>query len=112
MAQERPLPTSIREAMERMPEAFHAERAQGVTAVIQFNFTGAEPGNWTVTIDQGQCRVQEGTADNPQVTIYTPSEVWLKIVRREMDGASAFMSGQLTFSGDLNVLMRLQDWFG
>ncbi len=104
-------PTSIREVMENMPNAFRPERAQGVKAVIQFNFTGQEPGNWVVTIDQGKCEVREGKADNPNVTINSPSEVWLKIVRRELDGASAFMSGQFTFSGDMGILMQMPNWF-
>jgi putative sterol carrier protein len=55
--------------------------------------------------------VTEGTADNPTVTINSPSEVWLKIIRRELDGATAFMSGQFTFTGDMGVLMQMQNWF-
>jgi len=105
------LPNSIRELMEMMPRAFRPERAQGVKAVLQFNFTGPEPGNWVVRIDEGKCEVSEGTAENPNVTINAPSDVWLKIVRRELDGAAAFMSGQFTFTGDMGILLQLQNWF-
>jgi len=38
--------------------------------------------------------------------------VWLKILRRELDGATAFMSGQFTFTGDMGVLMQMGSWFG
>lgn len=112
MTQERPLPNSIREVMEGMPEAFQPDKAAGVNAVIQFNFTGAEPGSWVVKIADGKCEVSEGTADNPTVTINSPSDVWLKISRRELDGATAFMSGQFTFTGDMGILMQMGSWFG
>lgn len=112
MTQERPLPNNIREVMEGLPQAFQADKAAGVNAVIQFNFTGEEPGNWVVKVADGKCEVSEGTADNPTVTINSPSEVWLKISRRELDGATAFMSGQFTFTGDMGVLMQMGSWFG
>ncbi|MFQ6020305.1 MAG: SCP2 sterol-binding domain-containing protein [Dehalococcoidia bacterium] len=105
-------PETIREVMERMPRVFHSERASGVNSTIQFKFTGAEPGNWVVRIADGQCSVEEGEAENANVTINSPSDVWLKIARREMDGATAFMSGQFTFTGDMGVLMQMGSWFG
>jgi putative sterol carrier protein len=109
MVQEQ-LPNSIKEVMDGMPEAFQPDKAAGANATIQFNFTG-EPGNYTVKVADGKCEVEEGTADSPTVAINSPSEVWLKIIRRELDGATAFMSGQFTFTGDMGVLMQMQNWF-
>ncbi|HXG35406.1 MAG TPA: SCP2 sterol-binding domain-containing protein [Dehalococcoidia bacterium] len=104
-------PSSIREAMERLPRVFQPERAQGANAVLQFNFSGNEPGTWTVKVVNGECSVSEGPADNPAVTVNAPSEVWLKIVRGELDGATAFMTGQFTFIGDMGTLVQMQNWF-
>jgi putative sterol carrier protein len=105
------LPSSIKEVMDAMPTAFQPDKAAGVNATIQFNFTGDETGNYAVKVGDGKCDVSEGTADSPTVTINSPSEVWLKIMRRELDGATAFMSGQFTFTGDMGVLMQMQNWF-
>ncbi|HUF52211.1 MAG TPA: SCP2 sterol-binding domain-containing protein [Dehalococcoidia bacterium] len=110
MVQEQ-LPNSIKEVMDGMPQAFQPDKAAGANATIQFNFTGGEPGNYTIKVADGNCEVTEGTADNATVTINSPSEVWLKIIRRELDGATAFMSGQFTFTGDMGVLMQMQNWF-
>jgi putative sterol carrier protein len=112
MVQEQQLPNSIREAMDATPGAFQPEKAAGVNATIQYNFTGAEPGSWVVKVADGKCDVSQGTADSPTVTINSPSDVWLKILRRELDGATAFMSGQFTFTGDMGVLMQMPTWFG
>lgn len=105
------LPNSIKEVMEGMPGAFQPDKAAGANAVIQFNFTGEEAGNYTAKIADGKCEVTEGTDASPTVTINSPSDVWLKIMRRELDGATAFMSGQFTFTGDMGVLMQMQNWF-
>jgi putative sterol carrier protein len=111
LVQEQQLPNSIKEIMDGMPTAFQPDKAAGANATIQFNFTGAEPGNYTVKVADGKCDVSQGNADSPTVTINSPSDVWLKIIRRELDGATAFMSGQFTFTGDMGVLMQMQNWF-
>ncbi|MDP2948627.1 MAG: SCP2 sterol-binding domain-containing protein [Chloroflexota bacterium] len=105
------LPSSLKEAFTNMPSAFKAERAAGVSTVIQFKVTGAEAGNWILEVKEGKCTVTEGEAPSPNVTINTPSEIWLKILRRELDGATAFMSGQFTFTGDMGILMQMGSWF-
>lgn len=112
MTQEQPLPNTVKEVMDGMSGAFQADKAAGVTATIQFKFTGAEEGNYVVKVADGKCEVNEGETDSATVTINSPSDVWLKISRRELDGATAFMSGQFTFTGDMGVLMQMGSWFG
>jgi len=112
MTQEQQLPNTVKEVMDGMPGAFQPDKAAGVTATIQFKFTGAETGNYIVKVAEGKCVVEEGETDSATVTINSPSDVWLKISRRELDGATAFMSGQFTFTGDMGVLMQMGSWFG
>ena len=112
MTQEQELPTSVKQVMEGMPDAFQADKAAGVTATIQFKFTGDESGNWIVKVADGKCTSEEGETDDATVTVNSASDIWLKITRRELDGATAFMSGQFTFTGDMGVLMQMASWFG
>ena len=105
------LPDTFKEAMQALAQAFKAERAAGTNAVVQIVASGPEPGNWVITVNGGRCAVEEATVVSPSVTINTPSDVWLKIMRRELDGATAFMSGQFTFSGDMGILMQFGSWF-
>ncbi len=112
MVQEQELPTSVKQVMEGMPTAFQADKAAGVNATIQFKFTGDEPGNWIVKVADGKCTSEEGETDDATVTINSASDVWLKILRRELDVATAFMCGLFTFTGDMGVLMQMGGWFG
>ncbi len=50
-------------------------------------------------------------ADHPNITIKTPAEVWLAIARKELDGTTAFLSGQFRIQGDLGLLMKLKTLF-
>src|SRR3546814_14718716 len=77
------------------------------TTLFRSTGSGAEPGNYTAKIADGKCEVTEGNSDAATVTSNSPSDVWLKITRRELDGATAFMSGQFTFTGDMGVLMQM-----
>ena len=94
-----------------MPAQFKGDKAAGVHAVIQFKVTGPEPGNYCIEVKDGKCTVTEREHPNPTVTINTPSDVWLKIMRRELDATTSFMSGQFTFTGDMGTLMQMGSWF-
>ena len=78
----------------------------GLVRQVLGDSVGPDTMEHVVKVADGKCDVSEGTADSPTVTINSPSDVWLKITRRELDGATAFMSGQFTFTGDMGVLVN------
>lgn len=103
---------TISQIMANMPKVFHPERAEGLNADIQFNFDGNEPGNWVLSIQDGQASVRQGTTENPTATIDTASETWKGITTGQTNAMTAFMTGQLKASGDMGLLMRMQSLFG
>ena len=102
---------SIAQLMTGMPLAFNAQEAGNLSAVIQYHFTGQEPGDWFMTIADGKCTSEQGVAESPTITITAPSEVWLAISRGELDGAAAFMQGKFKVQGDMSLLMRMDKLF-
>lgn len=80
-------------------------------AVIQFQVTGNEPGNYYLRIAEGKCAAFEGTHPEPSLTIHTPSEVWLAISRGELSGTEGFMKKKYSIEGDMGLLMRLDQLF-
>jgi putative sterol carrier protein len=48
---------------------------------------------------------------SPDLTIDTPSAVWLRVVRGELDGAQALLDGQYSVEGDGTLLLRFGEWF-
>jgi putative sterol carrier protein len=55
--------------------------------------------------------VSEGETASPSLTIHTPSDVWLAIANRELNGQKAFMEGRYTVEGDMGVLVAMQRIF-
>lgn len=101
----------IGEVFSRMPEVFNPGAAQGVDAVFQFNITGDGGGNWTALIKDGTCQIQEGSHENPTVSLTMSVDTWLAMVNKEMNGMQAFMSGQLKVSGDIMLAQRIEQLF-
>jgi putative sterol carrier protein len=95
-----------------MAATFNPEAGGDLKATIQFEVTGKQPGNWSLSIEKGKCTYAEGKANSPTLTIKTPSEVWLAIANGEMDGQQAFMEGKYVANGDMTLLMRMKNLFG
>ena len=102
---------TCKELLENMPAAFRPDKAGSLNATFQFEM--GEPENFTghIAVADGAATYNEGPADSPDVTIQSPSDVWLKISKGELNGPMAFMSGKFKAKGDISLLMRLNDLF-
>lgn len=102
---------TVETLMEKMPGAFIPEKAAGLDVVIQFKFTGAEPGDWYAVIKDGKVDVSKGEHATPKMTLTADSADYVKIFTGELDGMQAFMQGKLKLAGDLNLAMKLTQMF-
>ena len=93
--------------------AFQPEKAANVSRTIQFDFTGDEPGTWTLTVQNGTMDYHEGPAENPNATVTVDSGEWLKVLRGESNPVSSFMGGKIKVSPATAAmdLMQFQTWF-
>jgi hypothetical protein len=104
-------PETAEAAILGMPLVFDAKAAMGAEATIQFHVEGAGGGDFGVRVAGGGCESSEGTTASPDLTIVTPSSVWLRIARGELDGAQALLEGQFSVEGDGAILTRFGEWF-
>jgi putative sterol carrier protein len=102
---------TVAELMSKMPAAFIAEKAQGLDAVIQFNFTGAEPGSWHADIKDGAVKVEQGTHASPKITLTVDSADFVRLLTGELDPMQAFMQGKLKLQGDMSLAMKITQLF-
>jgi putative sterol carrier protein len=105
------MPT-VRETFEAMPGRFRSDRAQGLTAVIQYDISGEGGGTYHVEIAEGRCTLREGPASAPTLTVSLSAPDWLDMLAGKLSGQVAFMSGRLRHKGDMSLLMRLPGLFG
>jgi putative sterol carrier protein len=95
-----------------MAATFNGRSVGDLKATIQFEVAGKQPGQWFLSIENGKCTYHEGRMDAPTLTIKTPSEVWLAVANKEIDGQQAFLEGAYTAQGDMGLLMRMRSLFG
>jgi hypothetical protein len=81
-----PQDRNLRQTIEGMPLIFNAAAASDLTATIQFNACGGEPGVYHLRIGRGDCIFHRGAAPDPTLTINTPSEVWLQLSNGQISG--------------------------
>lgn len=102
---------TVKELVFNHEKAFLPEKAAGVDAVIQYRFTGDQAGNYIVTIKDGTCKVVEGEAENPTMTLTANGEYFRDVLLGKEDGMKGFMMGKLKLAGDLNLAMKLTSFF-
>jgi putative sterol carrier protein len=97
---------TLQQTLEAMPLVFNPQAIPGLTADIQFNVTGSEPGVYTLQIANNACMFHAEACSRPTLTINTPSEIWLGIVRGEINGQEALMKGLYSVQGDFSLLSK------
>lgn len=102
---------TIKELMGRMPGAFIPEKAKGVDVVIQFHMTGDQASDWVATIADGVCKVEEGAEENPTMALTADAQDYINVVSGELDAMQAFMQGKIKLSGDLNLALKMTNFF-
>ena len=102
---------TISDFMNRMSAAFLPEKAVGLDAVVQLKFTGANAGDWVVTVKDGKCSLTQGTASAPKLTLTVDSDNFMKLFTGQLDGMQAFMQGKIKLAGDMNLAMKLMGMF-
>ncbi len=104
-------PTTVKEFFRRLPEKFDPEAAEGVTAVYQFDLSGAQGGQYNLVVEDGTCTVHEGSHPDPHVVFSMSSDDCLGVLSGRLDGQSVFMSGRLRLSGDFGLAVQLKSLF-
>lgn len=102
---------NIRKVMQEIPDAFNTEKAKGVSGVVQCTFTDEQASDWVITIKDQTCKVEEGKAENPDLTLKANAEVGVKLLTGKMDAMRAYMLGKVKVLGDLPFGMKLISCF-
>ena len=104
-------PNTIKEFFELLPGQLDPDAAEDLDAVYQFDLSGAQGGQYILTIREGVCLVAEGMHADPHVLLSMAGEDCLKILKGQLSGPAVAMSGRLKISGDIGLAMQLKALF-
>ena len=102
--------THVREVFEEISQAEPTD-LQNTDGVFLFALTGTECGTWTLTLEHGELRAEEGETTPPDVTITLAAQDLIALANRELNPIAAFMYGRIKLDGDLALAMPLQNLF-
>lgn len=110
--EEQGVDTVLTQIFEAMKVAFLPAVAAGQSAVIQYD-VAAPSGirSWQVKVADGKCEVAAATSEAATITLGIGLPNFLRLLSGELDGMTAFMSGQLTVTGDVMLATMMQSWF-
>ena len=104
------MPT-ISEISQMMTDGFVAEKAAGTNAIIQFDLSGDNGGQFWVHINDGSIEIGKGVHDDPKMTLKADADDWVKVSKGELNAMQAFMSGKIKIQGDMSLAMKMQTMF-
>lgn len=104
------MPT-IDEISSMMTESFLPEKAAGTQAIIQFDLSGENGGQFWLDINDGTIESNAGKHENPKMTLIADADDWVKVSKGELNAMQAFMSGKIKIQGDMGLAMKMQSMF-
>ena len=98
---------SANEFLKKLATTLDPSAASGTNCVLQFNTS--QPSY--ITIKDGKASFSEGSASGPDVTLIMADEDLVALLKGELNGMQAFMTGKLQLEGDMMLAQRLGSFF-
>ena len=102
---------TVKELVYKHEKAFMPEKAAGLEAIVQYHLTGAEGGDYIITIGNDTCSVSEGVSVDPIMTMTTDGEYFRDLLLGNEDGMKGFMEGKIQLTGNLKLGLKLTSYF-
>src|SRR5581483_6243665 len=76
----------VKETFDAMEGRFKADKAAGTNATIQYDVSGEGGGTWNAVIKDGTCKVSQGAAATPNLTLQIAAQDWLDMLSGKQSG--------------------------
>lgn len=104
-------PRTIAGFIEVLPRLFNREQAAGFQATYHFTFTGREPLEATVVIDDRTIAVSDGHVGQADLRLRADSDTWLSFLAKEQNLLAAMLLGRIRVSGSPKLMQRFAACF-
>ncbi len=96
-----------------MPDAFRADRAGSLRAVVHWHVSGGSEGDdvFEVRIADGRCAVGAPSVDTPELALYLDAVDFVRMTTGNAGARMLFLRGRMRVRGDLGLVNRLPALF-
>jgi putative sterol carrier protein len=102
--------TEVERLMRSLTERIRPGAARGWNATFHCRIHGSDKPEWTVHIEDGRCRVEEGLRSSPDCVVQLSEETYVGIESGAVDPRTAFVSGAVKVS-NLGQMIRFIESF-
>ena len=102
---------SVAEVLAGMADRFHPAACADLRASYHWSLSGAQPREFTIVIDRGTFRIEEGENPQADVAMSASTETYLRLVNGEMLGIVAIMTRKLRVRGSLQMVAKMERIF-
>jgi alkylation response protein AidB-like acyl-CoA dehydrogenase/putative sterol carrier protein len=96
---------TARQIIQSLSKRLKTKKAEAVKGVYHFDIQGSNGGKFTVIIDNGVCKVQEGLSGEANCVVETTDAIYEAVELGKMNPQEAFMSGQIKASNPMEMLV-------
>jgi ferredoxin len=104
-------PNSIQLFLNGLPLVFQPGKSAGLNATIHFTFTGHEPRQATVVIQDQKISVKERHVGQPDLHVTADSQTWVGFLRKERSVVWALLRRRIRLQGPLKLLVAFGKCF-
>jgi acyl-CoA dehydrogenase len=105
-----PAPHTAADILQSLPQRFLPEKAGKLETVFHFDISGPEGGQFTATINKGQCSVERGLNGEAKCTVKVSDRTYVDVELGRTKAEEAFMTGKIRIS-DLAEMMQFTKMF-
>lgn len=85
-----------------------ASKSKGYNAVILYDVSGSNGGNFYINIDEGDVSLVKDNHDNPNITLSIADNHFNDMLDDRLSNMSAIVTGKLKIKGDMKLMMKLK----
>ena len=100
--------SEVKEYFDGLTAKVDASKIAGMNAVYQFNIGDAV---YTVAVADGALNVSDSPAEKASIELTMSDADFLALIKGELNGQQAFLTGKLKIKGDMTLAMKLQSVF-
>jgi Fe-S-cluster-containing hydrogenase component 2/putative sterol carrier protein len=104
-------PNTLEAFLKGMPRVFQPGKSAGLNATFHFTFTGHEPRQATVVIQEQKLSVEEGHVGQPDLQVTADSQTWIAFLRKEKSILWALLRRKIRLNGPLKLLVAFGKCF-
>ncbi|MCB0507741.1 MAG: acyl-CoA dehydrogenase family protein [Bacteroidetes bacterium] len=103
-------PTTAKEIIESIPLRIKKDKAANYNTTFQFDLNGDTGGQYTLLVENGNAKVEQGLVGSPECVITADAKVYEDIELGRLDPTMAFMGGQIKVT-NIAAMMQFAKYF-